>query len=96
MAAAVPSGIPEPSPLPGANDDMGGKHADAMSRLAERVNGVVDNTYHAEGFEASVHKIKEQVLPACSNASTPKPPPRSPRMNCRKNSARSSWKCWPS
>ena len=63
MAAAVPSGIPEPSPLPGANDDMGGKHADAMSRLAERVNGVVDGTYQAEGFEASVHKIKEQVLP---------------------------------
>jgi pilus assembly protein CpaF len=23
MAATVPSGIPEPSPLPGANDDMG-------------------------------------------------------------------------
>ncbi|MFM2302273.1 MAG: hypothetical protein RLZZ84_2009, partial [Pseudomonadota bacterium] len=37
--------------------------SDAMSRLADRVNGVVENQYQAEGFEASVHKIKEQVLP---------------------------------
>ncbi|MBW8784568.1 MAG: CpaF family protein [Novosphingobium sp.] len=36
---------------------------DALTRLAERMNGVVENSYHAEGFEASVHKIKEQVLP---------------------------------
>jgi len=67
-SAQVPIGVAEPTPLPGsatsgANDDMGGRHADAMSRLAERVNGVVDNIYQAEGFEASVHKIKEQVLP---------------------------------
>jgi pilus assembly protein CpaF len=50
--------------------------ADAMTRLADRVNGVHESTYQAEGFEASVHKIKEQVLRACSNASIPKPPPR--------------------
>jgi pilus assembly protein CpaF len=37
--------------------------ADAMTRLADRVNGVVDGKYQAEGFQASVHKIKEQVLP---------------------------------
>ena len=37
--------------------------ADALTRLADRANGVVDNQYQAEGFEASVHKIKEQVLP---------------------------------
>ena len=34
-----------------------------MTRLADRVNGVHENSYQAEGFEASVHKIKEQVLP---------------------------------
>ncbi|HET9629714.1 MAG TPA: ATPase, T2SS/T4P/T4SS family, partial [Novosphingobium sp.] len=37
--------------------------SDAMSRLAERATAVVSNQYEAEGFEASVHKIKEQVLP---------------------------------
>jgi pilus assembly protein CpaF len=37
--------------------------ADAMTRLTDRANAVVENQHHAEGFEASVHKIKEQVLP---------------------------------
>ena len=36
---------------------------DAMTRLAERSNAAADNGPKVEGFEASVHKIKEQVLP---------------------------------
>ncbi len=37
--------------------------ADAMARLSDRANAVTDGTAKIEGFEASVHKIKEQVLP---------------------------------
>lgn len=36
---------------------------DAMARLAEREAAVHDTTHPADGFEASVHRIKEQVLP---------------------------------
>lgn len=36
---------------------------DAMSRLAERSNAIADGGDKDEGFGASVHKIKEQVLP---------------------------------
>ena len=43
----------------GGNGDQG----DAMTRLADRAKNVVEGQHHAEGFEASVHKIKEQVLP---------------------------------
>ncbi len=50
----------EAAPVPSSGLD---RNADAMSRLAERMNGTVANEYHQEGFEASVHKIKEQVLP---------------------------------
>ncbi|MFN5782286.1 MAG: CpaF family protein, partial [Novosphingobium sp.] len=55
-------------PLPGEGMaepefDNGAIKSDAMTRLQDRVNGVVENQYQAEGFEASVHKIKEQVLP---------------------------------
>ena len=52
----------EAVPAP-AGDPQSAKQADAMSRLQERVNGVAEGNYQAEGFEASVHKIKEQVLP---------------------------------
>src|SRR3546814_17217927 len=34
-----------------------------MSRLAERSNTSHDNSSDFGGFEASIHKIKEQVLP---------------------------------
>ncbi|MEN9718876.1 MAG: hypothetical protein RIQ99_1754, partial [Pseudomonadota bacterium] len=55
------------SPLTGDEGALGtaagGGKSDAMARLAERVNGVSEGPYQAEGFEASVHKIKEQVLP---------------------------------
>ena len=69
---SVPSGGEQFPPLPGEDSSMslppldGGmnnKNSDAMTRLADRVNGVHENQYNAEGFEASVHKIKEQVLP---------------------------------
>jgi pilus assembly protein CpaF len=44
-------------------DPLGGT-TDAMSRLADRVAASGDaGSLKAEGFEASVHKIKEQVLP---------------------------------
>jgi len=52
-------------PLPGAEARPSGPadKGDAMARLTERMNGTVDGTYEQQGFEASVHKIKEQVLP---------------------------------
>ena len=34
-----------------------------MTRLADRANAVNDHSSEVGGFEASVHKIKEQVLP---------------------------------
>ena len=37
--------------------------SDAMNRLSERANSVNETGVRSEGFEASVHKIKEQVLP---------------------------------
>ena len=69
---AIKAPLPSPSePFPPLPDeladpvgfDAGAVKADAMTRLQDRVNGVVENKYQAEGFEASVHKIKEQVLP---------------------------------
>ncbi|HEY0269813.1 MAG TPA: CpaF family protein [Sphingomonas sp.] len=53
-------------PLPGAGvvDAMSPQHGDAMQRLTNRQDGSGDAAQSkAEGFEASVHKIKEQVLP---------------------------------
>ena len=70
QTAALPAGGEQFPPLPGeelggAMPSLDGPNAkgDAMTRLADRVNGVHENQYNAEGFEASVHKIKEQVLP---------------------------------
>jgi pilus assembly protein CpaF len=54
----LPSSDPIDQPLP-----MNAMKADAMTRLADRINGVTDTGPLVEGFEASVHKIKEQVLP---------------------------------
>jgi len=36
---------------------------DAMTRLADRANAVHDASDDGNGFEASIHKIKEQLLP---------------------------------
>ncbi|HAD16835.1 MAG TPA: flagellar protein FlaI, partial [Erythrobacter sp.] len=47
--------VPSPAPSPSAN-----RHASAMSRLDERSNAVHVRE-EVTGFEASVHKIKEQV-----------------------------------
>jgi len=50
--------------LPGAaTAPAAPQNEDAMSRLAERSNAAADSGPKVEGFEASVHKIKEQVLP---------------------------------
>ena len=43
--------------------DQGPNKSDALTRLSDRANAVHEGNYQAEGFEASVHKIKEQVLP---------------------------------
>ena len=48
-AAAVPSGAPD--------------QGDAMARLSERSQPLAESGGKDEGFGASVHKIKEQVLP---------------------------------
>ena len=47
---------PLPEHRPDANDE-------ALARLAERSNAIHEPDKGPEGFEASVHKIKEQVLP---------------------------------
>jgi len=71
-ADGLPAGAPPPPPSGGdqfpplpteAEMTMDSKGGDAMARLAERMNSTVESTRQAEGFEASVHKIKEQVLP---------------------------------
>ena len=59
----IPQSDPFASPPEGSAGGPMGKNGDALARLADRANGVVDHTYEAQGFEASVHKIKEQVLP---------------------------------
>jgi pilus assembly protein CpaF len=50
-------------PLPGAEANQVAAPMDAMARLSERENALETAQPKAEGFEASVHKIKEQVLP---------------------------------
>ncbi|MBU0555312.1 MAG: CpaF family protein [Alphaproteobacteria bacterium] len=63
--APVPS-----SPEPATQEPAGAgavpgldRHADALGRLNERMNSEHSPTDHSQGFEASVHRIKEQVLP---------------------------------
>lgn len=53
-----------PAPAPAApKSARGGTTAEAMDRLAERAAAVAISNSEVGGFEASVHKIKEQVLP---------------------------------
>ncbi|MEL6877197.1 MAG: CpaF family protein, partial [Pseudomonadota bacterium] len=52
---------PEPSPTP--TPSSGDPTDDAMSRLNERMTATHEAESDVGGFEASVHKIKEQVLP---------------------------------
>ncbi|MET3439131.1 ATPase, T2SS/T4P/T4SS family [Sphingomonas sp. 1185] len=52
------------SPPPFPEGPRAATAADAMQRLAERQAAPVDGTAaRGEGFEASIHRIKEQVLP---------------------------------
>ena len=64
---AIPGGEQFP-PIPedgtGIDQPMGNnRNADAMSRLSDRANAISEGDNEPTGFEASVHKIKEQVLP---------------------------------
>lgn len=63
--ANEPAGEAPPKPSGGGSGGggRGGSTADAMERLSERMNAVNASESEAGGFEASVHKIKEQVLP---------------------------------
>ncbi|MBK7162829.1 MAG: CpaF family protein [Sphingomonadales bacterium] len=65
--SAVPGGEQFP-PIESLDLNPGGGapqpvQSDAMTRLAERAAGSAEVNAGGEGFEASVHKIKEQVLP---------------------------------
>ena len=65
--APVPGGDQFP-PLPSEDAldrpvDAATLRADAMTRLADRANSVSDAGEETGGFEAAVHKLKEQVLP---------------------------------
>jgi pilus assembly protein CpaF len=76
VARPMKGGVAKPEPLPpggeqfpplpnagGATDGGGAPNkGDAMTRLADRANSIHE-TVEVGGFEASVHKIKEQVLP---------------------------------
>ena len=63
-----PPGGEQFPPLPGEEEAAAPSSArpnksDAMTRLTDRANAVMEGTAEIGGFEASVHKIKEQVLP---------------------------------
>ncbi|WP_188767271.1 CpaF family protein [Novosphingobium endophyticum] len=73
-AEKAPSPAPGGAPVPGGNQfpPLPGEspaasppnmREDAMSRLADRANAVHTSDSGQGGFEASIHKIKEQVLP---------------------------------
>ena len=57
------SGTPAPDAAPAADSPQGNASSDAMARLDDRMNTSHSGEADIGGFEASVHKIKEQVLP---------------------------------
>ncbi|HEY1124794.1 MAG TPA: CpaF family protein [Sphingobium sp.] len=59
-AVAGPGSIAAPA-APSAQNAA--SNAEAMQRLSDRMNSDHATADHSQGFEASVHKIKEQVLP---------------------------------
>ena len=60
----LPGDMPAPALTPsGGSSARGGSTAEAMDRLAERAAAIAEANSEIGGFEASVHKIKEQVLP---------------------------------
>ena len=78
-------------------ESHGAAHMGALDRLNQRQNSSGDQgSSKAEGFEASVHRIKERFSRGCSSESIPKPRRRSARTSWPRNSARSSARCWPS
>jgi pilus assembly protein CpaF len=65
-SAPVPGGGGQLPPIAGETSALSGapdRNADAISRLTDRMNSEHVAVDHSQGFEASVHKIKEQVLP---------------------------------
>jgi pilus assembly protein CpaF len=67
-APAFEDPAPMPEPEPPAPDDSlelsGERLSDAMQRLSDREKGSAESVNSKQdGFEASIHKIKEQVLP---------------------------------
>ncbi|NNK46088.1 MAG: Flp pilus assembly complex ATPase component TadA, partial [Altererythrobacter sp.] len=57
-------GSAEPAPAaPKPSPSSGNPNDDAMARLSERMNATHATDSEVGGFEASIHKIKEQVLP---------------------------------
>ena len=85
-------------PVEALPDQIAVPTSDAMERLANRVAASGEaGSLKAEGFEASVHKIKEQVLPRLLERIDPEAAsPRFPRTSWPRNSARSSARCSPS
>src|SRR3546814_252835 len=60
----LPGQAATPAPAaPSSGSSSNRNQDDAMSRRAERSNTSHDNSSDFGGFEASIHKIKEQVLP---------------------------------
>ncbi|MAY20828.1 MAG: flagellar protein FlaI [Erythrobacteraceae bacterium] len=57
------SPAPSAPPPPSSGNKRPTSAAEAMDRLTERMNATNASESEAGGFEASVHKIKEQVLP---------------------------------
>jgi pilus assembly protein CpaF len=56
--------LPTPGDAAPPTGNMPGSQQDALTRLAERQNASGDaGNSKVEGFESSIHKIKEQVLP---------------------------------
>src|SRR5690606_21824926 len=65
LGGEAPTGGEQFPPLPTEGDapSPSAARGDAMARLSDRANAVNDAAPAIGGFEASIHKIKEQVLP---------------------------------
>ncbi|MBO9726540.1 MAG: CpaF family protein, partial [Novosphingobium sp.] len=64
VGAEAAASLPADSfPLPAERTGPQNSREDALSRLADRANAVHENQSEQSGFEVSIHKIKEQVLP---------------------------------
>jgi pilus assembly protein CpaF len=84
-------------PIDGDDFDVASPAGDAMSRLQDRMALSGDQgSSKVEGFEASIHRIKEQVLPRLLERVDPEAAATLSRTSSPRNSARSSAKCSPS